>query len=219
MQAMTSDKSSFTQEILPQVRSVIDEMCQAFGVGELLQLSAIASARLDDGHVFVTWQTAREAAPRIGAIVQRIEAALEKALGVTKATIILTSHRPEGAVQGRRAPRQGGGHRPFALADGSAKNQDDEEGAAVIERLGAVIAVASGKGGVGKSTTAINIAVGLAQKGLRVGMLDADIYGPSLPRMLGHRGSRKFVTAKSSRSMPGESRPSRSALWWMRNRL
>ncbi|WP_408869395.1 Mrp/NBP35 family ATP-binding protein [Candidatus Kirkpatrickella diaphorinae] len=185
---MTSDKSSFTQEILPQVRSVIDEMCQALGVGELLQLSAIASARLDDGHVFVTWQTAREAAPRIGAIVQRLEAALEKALGVKKATIILTSHRPEGAVQGGRAPRQGGGHRPFALADGSAKNQDDEEGAAVIERLGAVIAVASGKGGVGKSTTAINIAVGLAQKGLRVGMLDADIYGPSLPRMLGHRG-------------------------------
>jgi ATP-binding protein involved in chromosome partitioning len=56
-----------------------------------------------------------------------------------------------------------------------------------IPGVAAVIAVASGKGGVGKSTTALNLALGLRDHGLRVGLLDADIYGPSIPRLTGIR--------------------------------
>ena len=68
---------------------------------------------------------------------------------------------------------QGGGQKPLELPD-----------------VRSIITVASGKGGVGKSTTSVNLALSLAAKGLKVGLLDADIYGPSLPRMLGLRDAK-----------------------------
>ncbi|MGA8398379.1 MAG: iron-sulfur cluster carrier protein ApbC, partial [Stellaceae bacterium] len=70
-----------------------------------------------------------------------------------------------------------------------------------VPGVGAIVAVASGKGGVGKSTVAANLALGLAANGLKVGVLDADIYGPSMPRMLGISGKPTMIDAKTIRPM------------------
>ncbi|HAJ48432.1 MAG TPA: iron-sulfur cluster carrier protein ApbC, partial [Alphaproteobacteria bacterium] len=101
--------------------------------------------------------------------------------GVTAAQVILTAEsKGQGqapAPRARHAKLNAGAARETAIPPTAAKTP--------LPGIAAIIAVASGKGGVGKSTVAVNLALALKALGLRAGLLDADIYGPSLPMMLG----------------------------------
>lgn len=113
-----------------------------------------------------------EVAKAMGPLRDAAEKIVKELPDVTQATVALTAHGPAAKPA---AP-------PSLKIGGHPKPQDGPTKPSGVQRI---IAIGSGKGGVGKSTVSTNLAVALAKQGRKVGLLDADIYGPSIPRMMG----------------------------------
>ena len=148
----------------------------------LTQTGALSDIVATDGKVFFSITADAAAVKQWESVRERAEAAVRAVPGVTSAMVALTAERSGGAPsRPTQAPPQAA--RPHgARAQGSAPSAPSG-----IPGVESIIAVASGKGGVGKSTTAVNLALGLRDLGLKVGILDADIYGPSMPKLLAIR--------------------------------
>ena len=141
--------------------------------GTLVSRDMVRALRIESGHVqFVIEVPSNELAKAIEPLQAQIQARLTNLDGVEKVSIVLTAHT---SAQPAKAP-------PSLKVGGHPKPQSGPMKPPGVDRI---IAIASGKGGVGKSTVSSNLAVALAAEGRRVGLLDADIYGPSQPRMMG----------------------------------
>ena len=164
----------------------------------LTNADVLSPITVGDGKVFFSINVDATEARAWETVRAQAESVVRAIPGVVSAMIALTAERKAGAgappppPPHRHAPGPSQGHshgvapvashRPPPNPAGSPMARQSE-----IPGIAAVIAVASGKGGVGKSTTALNLALGLRDLGLRVGLLDADIYGPSVPRLTGIR--------------------------------
>jgi ATP-binding protein involved in chromosome partitioning len=150
--------------------------------GDVVSLGMISGVVVREGNVGFAIEVEPERGPRLEPLRKAAEAAVEALPGVVSVTAVLTAEaRPPGGRS--QAPARGGpGHGHPAQAAAAAGKP------ALAPGVRAIVAVASGKGGVGKSTVAANLALAMKANGHSVGVLDADIYGPSMPRMLGISG-------------------------------
>ena len=181
---------SVTQQ---QVLDALAKVASPRGVA-LTNANVLSAITATDGKVFFSINVDAAEARAWESVRAQAEAAVRAIPGVSVAMIALTAERKPGAASspspGAAPPppqphRHAHGVQPVSAHKPPQSPASPMSRQAEIPGVAAVIAVASGKGGVGKSTTALNLALGLRDLGLRVGLLDADIYGPSVPRLTG----------------------------------
>jgi ATP-binding protein involved in chromosome partitioning len=179
---------SVTQQ---QVLDVLAKVASPRGVA-LTNAGVLSAITANDGKVFFSINVDATEARAWESVRAAAEEAVRAIPGVTMAMIALTAERKAGPAAAAPPPHRHSHTHSHGVQPVSAHKPPQSPASPMskqseIPGIAAVIAVASGKGGVGKSTTALDLALGLRDLGLRVGLLDADIYGPSVPRLTGIR--------------------------------
>ncbi len=156
-----------------QVLDVLKQFTDPLSQKDIVSADLVRALTIEGGSVRFVMEVAEQAqATTMEPVRASAVEALEKVPGVDKVTALLTAHATP-----KPPPDLQIGRHPTA-----------QKGPAKVPGVERIVAIASGKGGVGKSTVSANLAVALAAEGRRVGLLDADVYGPSQPRMLGISG-------------------------------
>ena len=158
--------------------------------GNIVDMGLVSDVFISDSKVYFSITVPAERAKELDPLRAAAERVVKDIPGVQGAMVALTADKKASASAApvRRPPQPAAdphaGHNHAGHSHAPAAGQRPPQAKPGIPGVGAIIAVASGKGGVGKSTTSVNLALALKANGLRVGVLDADIYGPSMPRLM-----------------------------------
>ena len=159
------------------------------GKRDIVAAGRLGDLSYQDGYLRAVLQIDPKEADAFEPVRLAAEAALKAVKGVDRVSVMMTAHKAAPDVS-RRPKKSSNPHQ--------ARRPEGYQGDAFVDH---VIAVSSAKGGVGKSTIAANLAVALAKSGKKIGLLDADIHGPSVPMLMGLTGSRAVTTEKQGRRL------------------